>query len=212
MTPPDHIRLYLVRHGEVAANREMRYIGSNDDPLTDLGVVQAGAVASVFGSLTVAAVLSSPLLRARQTAAAVAGECRLEVRVDDRLREQSYGDWEGLTRASVHAADAERLRRWERDANVSPPGGDSLVTVRDRIVALAEELREADLGPTVLVSHVSPIKALLCSVLGVRLEDAHRMFLDPATISVVDWGPRPILRLFNGHAHLGWPSARWLAG
>ena len=62
----------------------------------------------------------------------------------------------------------------------------------------------------VLVSHVGPIKALLCAALGVPLAAARHLFLDPATLSVVDWGDHPVVRLFNAHGHLGWDSARWM--
>jgi ribonuclease H / adenosylcobalamin/alpha-ribazole phosphatase len=62
----------------------------------------------------------------------------------------------------------------------------------------------------VLVSHVGPIKALLCSALAAPLAAARRMFLDPGTLSVVDWGESPVIRLFNAHGHLGWEAARWM--
>ena len=91
------------------------------------------------------------------------------------------------------------------------PGGETLAALQERVLALAAGL--AGVGPSapvVLVSHVGPIKALLCAVLGLPLSGSRRMFLDPATVSVVDWGPRPVLRLFNDHSHLGWGSARWM--
>ncbi len=62
----------------------------------------------------------------------------------------------------------------------------------------------------VLVSHMGPIKVLLCAALQLPLESAGRIFLDPATISVVDWGPDAVVRLVNSHAHLGFAKARWL--
>jgi broad specificity phosphatase PhoE len=61
-----------------------------------------------------------------------------------------------------------------------------------------------------LVSHVGPIKALLCAALGAPLASARHLFLDPGTLSVVDWGERPVVRLFNAHGHLGWEAARWM--
>ncbi len=61
-----------------------------------------------------------------------------------------------------------------------------------------------------VVSHMGPIKALLCAALDVPLTVARRLFLDPGTVSVVDWSTPPVVRLVNSHAHLGWASARWL--
>ena len=61
-----------------------------------------------------------------------------------------------------------------------------------------------------LVSHVGPLKALLCAALDLPMSGMRRLFLDPATVSVVDWGARPVVRLFNSHCHLGWAGARWM--
>ena len=139
----------------------------------------------------------------------------VELRTDARLAEGSFGSWEGRTRGEVLAlgpADAALLGRWEADPSVAPPGGESMAEVQRRVAGLADELaREFPGGAVVLVSHVGPIKALAAAVLGVPLAAARRLFLDPGTISVVEWGPRPLLRLFNSHAHLGWTSARWMS-
>ena len=84
--------------------------------------------------------------------------------------------------------------------------------VQNRIVNIAEELKcEFPDSSVVLVSHVGPIKALVAAALEMPLQATRRLFLDPGTISVVEWGARPLLRLFNSHAHLGWSSARWMS-
>jgi broad specificity phosphatase PhoE len=63
----------------------------------------------------------------------------------------------------------------------------------------------------ILVSHVGPIKTLLCAALGLPLTSARRLFLDPATVSVIDWGEAPVVRVFNSQAHPGFADARWAA-
>jgi probable phosphoglycerate mutase len=212
------VRLFLVRHGQVSSNRELRYVGSRDEPLTDLGRHQAGALADLMAALPIDEVRTSPLVRARDTAAAIAQAAGRPLRVEERLREQSYGDWEGLSRDEVRsrsAEDCERLVAWERDAEVAPPGGESLRSVQHRALALVEELRAGANGNSmpwvVLVSHVGPIKALLAASLDLPLDrGGRRIFLDPGTVSVVDWGDPPVLRLCNSHAHSGWTSARWM--
>ena len=76
------------------------------------------------------------------------------------------------------------------------------------VEAIAEEYAQR---VVVLVTHTGPLKAVLWAALGVPLVTAFRIFLDPASISVVDWQePRPIVRLVNSHAHLGRDQARWL--
>ncbi len=215
MTPTAYVRLFLVRHGEATANIEMRYLGSQDDALTGQGIWQAEQLAHAFSQLPITAVYTSPLRRATMTAAAIAQACNLPIQADVRLREGAFGTWEGLTRAEVlarSAQDAALLAQWEHDPDCAPPQGDSLKTVQVRSQACIHALHARHPGDwIVLVSHVSPIKALLCAALGMPLILGRRLFLDPATISVIDWGERPVVRLFNAHAHLGWSSARWMS-
>lgn len=211
MPPP--LRLLLIRHGEVLSNRELRYVGSRDEPLADSGVEQAERLAAALAPLPVQTVYSSPLSRARETGRRIAEARNVPLHLEPRLREQSFGEWEGLSRAEVLASDAERLHRWEADLGTSPPGGDSLESVQTRIIELVGDLAQEHPGEWIaLVSHVGPIKALLCAALGAPLSTARRMFLDPGTLSVIDWGERPVVRLFNAHGHLGWESARWMSG
>jgi broad specificity phosphatase PhoE len=207
-------RLILVRHGETLANREFRYIGARDDALSDRGSQQAQQLAQAFVAFPLAAIYSSPLRRAYQTALPIASPHHLSVDQLDGLVEGRFGSWEGLSRTEVlarSAQDRELLLAWEQDATVAPPQGESLSQVQGRICQLVERLAERHVGQTiVLVSHVGPIKTLLCQALGAPLTSMSHIFLDPATISVVDWNERPIVRLINSHAHLGWEQARWL--
>lgn len=209
------LRLFLVRHGETAANTEMRYIGSRDDPLTPHGAWQAVQLAHALRQLPLTAVYTSPLRRAADTAAQIGQACGREVHIEERLREGSFGEWEGLSRAEVLARsqrDSLLLTQWETDPGALPPGGESLQEVQTRMLDLVGALHQKHAGAwIVLVSHVGPIKALLCAALDVPLTVGRHMFLDPATISVIDWGEHPVLRMFNAHAHLGWTSARWMA-
>jgi probable phosphoglycerate mutase len=207
-------RFFLVRHGETAENRRMTYLGTRNEPLTDLGLEQARLVATALSELSIGLVVSSPLQRASETAARISEASGVKLLFDSRLAEGSFGRWEGLTRDEVlrlSRQDAAMLARWETDASCAPPGGESIESVQKRIVALVEELATNNAGRSVvLVSHVGPIKALLASVLDIPLQATRRLFLDPATISIVEWGTHPLLRLFNSHAHLGWSKARWM--
>jgi len=211
MSPPT-LRLFLVRHGETPGNREMRYLGTRDEPLSPLGVEQADLLAAALAPLPLGAVYASPLRRTADTARPIAAARGLAVHVEPRLREQAFGAWEGLTRAEVLAAGGgDALQGWEADLGSAPPGGESLQAVQERVLSLVHDLASAHGGRQIaLVSHVGPIKALLCAALGVPLAVARRFFLDPATVSVVDWDERPVVRLVNAHGHLGWEAARWM--
>ena len=209
-------RLYLIRHGETLANREYRYIGTRDDPLSALGEIQALQLAEALSGLTIAAVYSSPLQRTYQTALPIVARHSLEVERVDDLRECNFGLWEGMSRAEVlerSPEDRQRYHEWERNTSIAPPGGESFEALQQRVVTAIERLAQAHPDQAiVLVSHVGPIKVLLGAAPGAPLSSAFQIFLDPATISVVDWrdATNATIRLVNSHAHLGWQEARWM--
>lgn len=208
-------RFVLVRHGEAQGNREMRYLGTTDVPLTPRGEEQARQLAEAVRPFRPAALYSSPLRRARATSDEIGALLHLDVLVGDDLREQDFGAWENRTRTEVQAHDPERLAAWEAGAEVAPPAGESLIATRQRVVACADMLAARHPGETVVIaSHVGPIKALVCAALALPASGAHRMWLDPASICVVDWKlssdtSSGILRVFNSIAHLD-PPVRWL--
>jgi broad specificity phosphatase PhoE len=209
-------RLFLVRHGETMANREYRYIGTRDDLLNTSGQTQAIQLAEALSVLPIAAVYSSPLQRTLNTALPIAARHSLDVQRVDDLRECDFGTWEGLSRAEVierSPEDSQRLREWEQNTSIAPPEGESFETLQQRVAAAVERLAlEHPDQAIVLVSHVGPIKVLLSTALGAPLSSAFHIFLDPATISVVDWrdATHATVRLVNSHAHLGWDQARWM--
>lgn len=181
----------FVRHGQTELNRGGRLQGRIDAPLSALGVEQAAAVGKGFASLPVTRVLSSPLQRARNTAAAIAAAHELEVEPDDRLIELDYGDWDGLLLTEVARAD---WAAWGSDPDFSPPGGERLRDVTARVADFCAAVLSD--GLVVAVSHVSPIKAAVCTALGVDDLVTWRMQLDVASVTRI--GRRP-----DGTAYLG---------
>ena len=208
------LRLYLIRHGETAENVKMRYLGLRDEPLNENGMWQAQQLAKALSEIPLRLIITSPLRRTADTAIKIQEGSGIELRRDARLQEGSFGAWEGLTRDEVlklSREDAAMLALWETDSACAPPGGESIENLQKRTISLVNELMlEYSHSSIALVSHVGPIKALLAAVLGIPLQASRRLFLDPGTISVVEWGAHPFLRLFNSHAHLGWASARWM--
>jgi probable phosphoglycerate mutase len=199
-------RLYLVRHGSTAHSAERRFSGRNDLPLDPAGTAQAVALAARAPELgPIAAVVSSPLRRARQTADWMASALQLPVVEDGDLAELDFGEWEGSTAAEVAARDGARLAAWTASPHVATPGGESIdelaarvARARDRIVAAYPEQR------VLVVTHVTPIKVLVRDVLDAPPSSLHRMHLDTASVSALDHfadGARS-LRLFNDTAHV----------
>ncbi len=210
-------RFVLVRHGEAQGNCEFRYLGTSDVPLTEHGEQQARQLAAALATFPLHAIFTSPLARARATAAAIGEATGIEPSTLEDLREQNYGAWEGLTHEEARALDAAALAAWEADASVAPPSGESLVHLQSRVLAAVDALAARHPDEMVaLVSHVGPIKMLICAALGLPPSGARRMWLDPASYSVIDWRLKDagastgLLRIFNASAHLD-PPARWLA-
>lgn len=196
--------LILVRHGQVAANAEGLLLGRADPPLTAAGYRQACALAAALcgrDGARSARIVSSPLLRARHTAAILAGAPpgvtdADGVEIDDRWVEMDYGDLDG--RPPTALGD-RRWASWRDDAGYVPAGGESLAEVGRRVRrACAELAPEAAAGDVLVVSHVSPIKAAVTWALGVDDAVAWRMFLGDAAVCRIDTsGPSPLLVGFS---------------
>ncbi|HSO02081.1 MAG TPA: histidine phosphatase family protein [Gaiellaceae bacterium] len=152
--------LLLARHGETDWNRELRIQGSSDIELNELGRRQAHALAQELEHVELDAVYASDLRRARATAEAVAAFHGLEVRLDARLRERSFGSWEGLTREDI-AALPEGSRH----------DGESDDEVRERVLEAVQAIADAHPGEQVLVvAHGGALNTLWHHAVGERVE------------------------------------------
>lgn len=184
---------YLVRHG-VTSHAGHRLTGWHPGVgLTDEGRKQAEAVAERLSKSRIAAVYSSPIQRARETAAPIADRQGLEVTVRDGLGEVHYGDWSNRTFKSLPRTRLWRqLRRWPSAPRF--PGGETLRETQVRVVGEIEELRAAHpRGRICCVSHADVIKLILAHYLGVHIDLYERMVLAPGSVSslsIDDDGPR----------------------
>ena len=146
-------RIILARHGETDWNRERRWQGHSDRPLNDTGREQAETLAAELAGRPIAAVYSSDLLRAHETARIVADRLGLDVVTIPGLRERRFGSWEGLQDVEV-----ERLYPGFN----GPPDGESRAEMIGRVLDSLESIAHANRGRTVLVvSHGGPIRAVL---------------------------------------------------
>jgi broad specificity phosphatase PhoE len=195
----------LLRHGQTPMSVQKRYSGRTDAPLTDAGVRQAAAAAKRLASAGIDAIVASPLQRAVRTAEEVAAAVGIPVLTDDGFRETDFGAWEGLTFAEVRERWPSEMARWLADPSVAPPRGESFTQVSERVTAALHRVLASRAHQTVLiVSHVTPIKTLVAAALLAPPAALHRMHLDVAALSEVDWyadGPA-VLRSFNDTAHL----------
>ncbi|WP_030702239.1 MULTISPECIES: bifunctional RNase H/acid phosphatase [unclassified Streptomyces] len=201
--------LVLLRHGETALTPQKRFSGSGgtDPELSATGRDQAERAAAHFAALgTVQEIVSSPLRRCRETAAAVAARLGLDVHVDEGLRETDFGAWEGLTFGEVRERHGDDLTAWLASPDAAPTGGgESFAEVAGRVAAARDRIVARYAGRTVLlVTHVTPIKTLVRLALGAPPEALFRMELSAASISTVAYygDGNASVRLLNDTSHL----------
>lgn len=199
-------RLLMLRHGQTEYSQQRRYSGRKDLPLTDLGERQAAAAATRLSTMPgVAAVISSPTLRAQQTAKPIAEAVGAPLHIHDGLIETDFGAWEGLTFAEARERDPELHARWLTDTSLTPPGGESMDSVHRRVRRVRDDLL-AEYGDAtlVVVSHVTPIKSLLRMALDAGPALLYRLHLDLASLSIAEFfpdGPASVT-LVNDTSHL----------
>ena len=183
------LRLVLVRHAETDWNREHRYQGWQDTPLSETGRVQAEAVGRLLAKERLAAVWSSPLERARETAVAIAAPQGLAVREEAAFKEMRFGEWEGLTRDEVGRRFPSLYRAWSDTPHlIAVPAGETLAEVRERVLRGLEDLREAHDGQTVcLVAHGISSRILILQALGLGLDRVWSLQISPTGVSDLEF-------------------------
>ena len=197
-------RFILLRHGQTQHSAEQRFSGTSDPALTDTGREQARRAAEALGAFgRVDAIVASPQTRAQETARAAADALELEVVTEEGLREIAFGEFEGLTRDEIVAKDKDAFERWQASPNNAPPGGESLTALHRRVSRTRLKLQERHSGQTVLVvTHMTPIKSVIRQALGANADMFKHLFLDLASISVVDfYGDYGVVRCVNDVAH-----------
>jgi ribonuclease H / adenosylcobalamin/alpha-ribazole phosphatase len=195
----------LLRHGQTALSAERRFAGRDDIPLTKDGVRQAAAAARRLARLGIDAIVTSPLQRARRTAEAVAEATGAALEVDNDLAEADFGAWEGMTFAEAGGRWPDELAAWMASPDATPPGGESFAMVALRVLAALDRLLQAHRHRSVVVvSHVTPIKTLVCRALLAPPDAMFRINLDVASLSRIDCfdNGAALVRSLNDTAHL----------
>jgi probable phosphoglycerate mutase len=197
--------VHLLRHGETAWNALRRMQGHADAALNDTGRAQARASAGRLAGSGLARIVSSDLVRARDTAEAVARAAGLAVEADPRFREQGLGDWQGLTFREARARDPEVAARFAaRDPQARPPGGETRAEMQARAwEALEAHAAPGSPGALLVVAHGGVVQALVYRVLGLPLDSPRRFLLPNAGLTtLVHHRDVWYLRTLSDTAHL----------
>jgi broad specificity phosphatase PhoE len=161
-------RIHLVRHGETQWNRELRWQGHSDPPLNEQGREQARRLATALASTSFAAIYSSDLRRASETAEIVARRLGRPVRVDPALREIDIGSWEGFTLRELESRFPQAVARWEETGEHGWENGETHEEMFTRAREAVRSIAARHDGEDVLViSHGGPIRALKALAAGI---------------------------------------------
>lgn len=182
------MNLILVRHGETQHNAEGRVLGRGGPGLNQRGRDQVEAAARALTGKAVAAIYSSPLTRAMETAERISQELDLPVQAEDSLVEIDAGKLEGLTSGEMRSQYPDLMAMWERDpSSVQMPGGESLGQLQERVWQVAQTLLGRHMEDSVVVvSHNFSIVTLVCRVLELSLARFRHLRVDLGSLSTVD--------------------------
>jgi len=186
LTP--ELQLLLIRHGEAIANRDGAFLGRRNDPLTHKGIIQAQELAARLQDRPIEALYSSPLQRALITARHIAENRAFDPIPTQALMEQDFGDWDGQPISHILSENPDQFEAWRYGGpELSPPKGESLVSVADRVSDFYHHLRaQHQTGQTIaLVGHASAFQALLCRLFGIPLRPLWPFKLAIASITEV---------------------------
>jgi len=185
--------VYLVRHGETDWNQDKRIQGRTNIPLNGRGRGQAEALAQRLADLSLAAIYTSDLKRARETAEIIAARQPQAVTVSalPDLRECHYGLWEGLTREEVARRFPQDWQDWLASGESScPTDGEDFLSLSERAGRAFDQAAQS--GKTVLIStHRGPLRSILCHALGLDHSLLNRFFVGNCSLSALECGSGP---------------------
>ena len=198
-------RILAIRHGETAWNVDTRIQGHLDIPLNEVGHWQAGRVAQELMEDTVHAIYTSDLLRAHDTARAIAGTTGAPLQTVTGLRERCFGVFQGKTFKEIEAELPEQARLWRlRDPSFAPEGGESLTALRERIAGVVHTLAAQHLGQQiVLVAHGGVMDVLYRLATRQDIQAPRTWELGNTAINRLLWTP-------DGLSLVGWADTRHL--
>lgn len=192
-------KIILWRHGQTDLNKQRRLQGSSDYPLNDTGRVQALSAAKRIAELNPTAIVSSDLTRAIDTAKALEAETGLNMDIDARVQERSFGSWEGMTAEEIAEVDIDRLKMWRAGQE---PGGDveTRQACGERVAEAVADWNDRLTGEKeetlVIVSHGGAISSGVMTLLGINpsitqpiagMRNCHWAVLEPQTNRTPAW-------------------------
>jgi 2,3-bisphosphoglycerate-dependent phosphoglycerate mutase len=198
-------RIIAIRHGETSWNVDTRIQGQLDIPLSDNGRSQAARMAAALGDEPISAIYSSDLSRAWETAQFLGRAVGVAIEKEVALRERAFGEFEGRTFAEIETVLPALAARWrKRDPDFAPPGGESLIALRDRVLAAAERLAAQHGGKQIaLIGHGGVMDVLYRAATRQGIQAPRTWNLANTAVNRLLWSP-------SGFSLVGWADVRHL--
>ena len=187
MKEPERTTILLTRHGECRGNIEGLFRGRVDFPLNERGLRQAAELGTALRPFRPEAVVTSPLLRAKSTAQAIASACSIQVEEDDGFNNTCLGIWEGRPKTEIAELYPEQWKMWlENPEELSVEGAESMDEVMRRsMAALDRAVAKYRGGTFAAVTHRTVIKPLLAGCLGIASPYFWKVHMDTASYSIL---------------------------
>lgn len=199
-------RLYLIRHAQALGNVNLTFQGHSDEPLTDKGKLQIERLCERMKEVKLDAVYASPLIRAHETAQALAASHGLSVTVTPSLKELNGGEYEGRHWQELAKIDPQFIPVWEKTPHLfHAPGGESMPELYERIGAAIHEIAKRG-GDIAVISHGCSMRNYLCRALGYEHDQLATVPLSDNTgISLIEYDESfsPHVVYINDAKHLG---------
>ena len=178
-------KILLIRHGKTDWNVEVRFQGLTDIPLNDYGYQQASKTAARLKSWQGAAIYSSPLKRAMQTAEAISGGA--PVIPLNGLTEISFGDWEGSLVSDIRMKDKEALEAWHQDGFFAiPQNAETWESIYSRVSKAVNVCLESEKERIMIIAHGGILRAIMINLLQLDPHSAWRLAVYNCSISAID--------------------------
>jgi len=193
-------RIYLVRHGHLVNSDKQVLNGQSDVELSPEGMAMTETLAKWFMDKPIKVIYSSDLKRSIVGARIIASVLNIEPISEPNLREINFGRWEGLTVDEVSRYFPDRWTEWMRDpVNTSPPEGESLKQMRERVLKTLKDIITRHMGEEVVIfSHSGVNRIILCYALNMDIRDYFRIQQDFCSVNIVDFYPdSALVRLVN---------------
>ena len=199
-------KLILIRHGETEWNAARRFQGQTDVPLSETGKEQARMLAKRFPAERVNAIYSSDLVRARETADAIAKKFGCEVHPEPNLREMNFGQWEGLDYDEiVRRWPDEGAKLWPRPDLLRVPSGETVQELQDRAMGVIRRIISTEKAEDAIVitAHGAVIRSIICAMLSIPLRCFWSIRQSNTAVNIANYlDGQWFIELMNSTAHL----------